>query len=76
MPICRIPGPDGRPEYALLRDGKVCPLRKVMDAPPIDFDLFSMEPDELPSAAELGPELWSDAPDILLIPVPMPEKIF
>jgi 2-keto-4-pentenoate hydratase/2-oxohepta-3-ene-1,7-dioic acid hydratase in catechol pathway len=76
MPICRIPGLDGRPEYAFFRDGKVCPLRNVIDVPPIDFELFSMDLAELPDVSTVGSELWSEAPDVFSIPVPMPEKIF
>ena len=76
MSICRIPGPDGRPEYAFFREGKVCPLRNVMDTPPADFDLFGLELSELPKLNEVGSEDWSEAPSVLLPPVPMPEKIF
>lgn len=76
MPICRISGPDGRPEYALFRDGKICPLRSVMDTPPFETELFALKSGELPQVDDVADELWSPAPNQLLPPVPMPEKIF
>lgn len=76
MPICRISGPDGRPEYALFHLGKVCPLRDVMETPPVDFELFGLSPTQLPKINDIGEASWIEAPDQLLPPVPMPEKIF
>lgn len=75
MPICRIPGPDGQPEYALFQQGKVCPLRKIMDKPPIEFELFDIDTNLIPRPNDVAAEHWSDAPKTLLPPVPMPEKI-
>lgn len=76
MPICRIPGPDGQPEYALFDDGKICPLRKIMDAPPVDFELFRIDRNLISGSNQVASEHWIDAPETLLIPIPMPEKIF
>ena len=76
MPICRLTGPDGRPEYALYRDGKVCPLRDVMEQPPVESELFDIDLSRLPDPDAIAAERWMDAPDVLLPPVPMPEKVF
>ena len=75
MSICRTPGPDGRPEYAFYRDGKVCPLRLVMDSAPVELELFGLSPSELPGPVGIADELWSAAPDVLLPPVPTPGKV-
>jgi 2-keto-4-pentenoate hydratase/2-oxohepta-3-ene-1,7-dioic acid hydratase in catechol pathway len=47
-----------------------------MDDPPIEFDLFGRDPIRLPKVDEIRPDQWSDAPSVLLPPVPMPEKLF
>ncbi|MEL6105723.1 MAG: fumarylacetoacetate hydrolase family protein [Planctomycetota bacterium] len=74
MLICRLPAPDGKPEYAFYRDHQVCPLRTVMADAPREFELFDYSLPALAQAAESAD--WVDAPAQLLIPVPPPEKVF
>ncbi|WP_182867418.1 fumarylacetoacetate hydrolase family protein [Rhodopirellula sp. JC639] len=75
MPICRIPGPDGRPEYAYYQNNQVCPLRLVMDAAPSEAELFGLRSDDVPNPDSIAAEHWSPAPEALLPPVPTPEKV-
>ncbi|QEG00719.1 Ureidoglycolate lyase [Stieleria maiorica] len=75
MPLCRIPGPDGRPEYAFYHSGKVCPLRLVMDTAPSEAELFGLRASGLPDPDTVAAEHWSPAPEVLLPPVPTPEKV-
>ncbi|MCO8122348.1 fumarylacetoacetate hydrolase family protein [Stieleria sp. TO1_6] len=77
MSVCCINGPDGRPQYALYRDGQICPLRNVIQDLADDFNLFELAAaGGLPDVSTVQPGLWSAAPDVLLPPVPKPEKVF
>ena len=76
MSLCRILNSDGRPEYALYDQGKVCPLHALMDSPPVGPQLFDTDLSKLPKNENVPANLWQAAPDTLLPPVPMPEKLF
>ena len=74
MPIARIPGPDSQPEYAFYRDGQICRLRSVLSDPPRGLDLFdAWDPQWADKTADAN---WEPAPEVLLPPVPNPEKVF
>ena len=75
MAICRIPGPDGQPEYAFYRPGSVCPLRMLTDDVPQEKELFSRGRDWLSSLPVPAENQWLPAPPQLLPPVPPPEKV-
>ena len=74
MQLCRLPGPDGRPEYAFYKDGNVCPLRVLFSDAPREEELFDGSIDRLLEGHDSAK--WSDAPSTLLPPVPLPEKVF
>lgn len=76
MSLCRILNSDGRPEYALYDQGQVCPLHALMDSPPVGPQLFDTDLSKLPKNENVPANLWQAAPDTLLPPVPMPEKLF
>ncbi|QDT61882.1 Ureidoglycolate lyase [Stieleria bergensis] len=76
MSLCRILNSDGRPEYALSDQGKVCPLHALMDSPPVGPQLFETDGSKLPTTENVPANLWQPAPETLLPPVPMPEKLF
>lgn len=76
MSLCRILNSDGRPEYALYNQGQVCPLHALMDSPPVGPQLFDTDLSKLPKNENVPVNLWQAAPDTLLPPVPMPEKLF
>ena len=73
MAICRILGPDGQPQYALYRDGKVCPLADIIQDVPVGLELFDRDDAWFQSLAE--PSSWREAPDVLLPPIPTPDKV-
>ncbi len=74
MPLCRIAA--GREsEYALYRSGQVCPLRLVTDDLPHEEALFERGVDWLSSLPEPAGDQWQPAPQVLLPPVPPPEKV-
>jgi 2-keto-4-pentenoate hydratase/2-oxohepta-3-ene-1,7-dioic acid hydratase in catechol pathway len=76
MPLCRVPGPNGRPEYALYHNARIYPLRELVDAPPGDEDVFDwLDHNSLPSAETVGDQHWRPAPAEMLPPVPTPEKV-
>lgn len=75
MAFCRITGRDGTPEFALYQDRKICPLSQLVASPPRDADLFARGAEFWASLPKPEAEKWIAAPDILLPPVPPPEKI-
>ena len=73
MALCRINDSNGKPQYALFQDGRVCPLASLTDDVPVQHELYERGTDwvaSLPAA-----DSWQTAPDRLLPPVPNPEKI-
>ncbi|MEO1530362.1 MAG: fumarylacetoacetate hydrolase family protein [Planctomycetota bacterium] len=74
MLLSRVTGPNGHPEFAFYREGKICPLSAVMETAPVALGIFDMSFEQL-AAAEAN-AVWQDAPSTLLPPVPSPEKVF
>ncbi|KAA5547172.1 fumarylacetoacetate hydrolase family protein [Roseiconus nitratireducens] len=74
MPICRIVGPTGQPEYAIYREDAVCPLRHLTDQPPFEAELFSFDWTSIGDPDAIPADRWSDQAQ-WLPPVPPPEKI-
>ncbi|TWU56056.1 fumarylacetoacetate hydrolase family protein [Rubripirellula reticaptiva] len=65
MASCRYINEDGKVEYAIYSDGKICPLPHLNDS-----NFFEQHPVFDPSG-----ETWRNAPKVLLPPTPTPEKI-
>ena len=75
MAICRYLDAANQAQYALYRDGRICPLSSITDHVPVDGELFDRGIDWLDVLPEPTEEQWQIAPDRLLAPIPKPEKI-
>ena len=73
MALCRINDSNGKPQYALFQEGRVCPLASLIDDVPVQHELYERGTDWVASLPE--PDSWQTAPERLLPPVPNPEKI-
>ena len=76
MALCRYAKTDGSAAYALYRPGQICPLENVTSEVPSGAELFSKGGDWLSSLSEPQESQWIEAPGKLLLPVPLPEKVF
>ncbi len=76
MALCRINDANGKPAFALYRDGQVCPLNNLTDDVPIGVEIFARGVDWIASLPQPNEDQWQPAPASLLPPVPSPEKAF
>ncbi len=76
MALCRINDSNGKPTFALYRDGKICPLSKITDDVPIEAEIFDRGVNWIASLPTPTDDQWQPAPAKLLPPVPPPEKSF
>ena len=75
MAICRFSDSANQSQYALYRDGRICPLAAISDHAPVDGEIFDRGIDWFGVLPEPTEDQWRPAPDRLLPPIPTPEKI-
>lgn len=75
MKLCRFADAQQQPQYAVLVDEQLVPLSAVMDQPPTDATLFQRLSDVVQAAASAESSQAVAVPDVLLPPVPPPEKV-
>lgn len=75
MKLCRFSDAHQQPQHAVLLEERLIPLSELMDQPPTDATLFERLSDVAQAAASADPNRGRAVPDVLLPPVPPPEKI-
>ncbi len=75
MAICRFSDAANQSQYALYREGEICPLSVITDHALTGGELFDRGIDWLAALPEPTEEQWQAAPQRLLPPIPTPEKI-
>ncbi len=75
MSLCRYQDEQGKPQYALYRPGAICPLKNLIDEPPADGEIFSMDAARLASLHCTDESQWVPEPDQLLPVVGQPSKV-
>lgn len=75
MSLCRYQDEQGQPQYALYRPGAICPLKNLIDEPPADGEIFSMDAERLASLHCTDESQWVPEPDQLLPVVGQPSKV-
>ena len=75
MSLCRYQDDQGKPQYALYRPGAICPLAQLIDEPPADGEIFSLDATQLESLPQPEESQWVPEPTTLLPVVGQPGKV-
>jgi 2-keto-4-pentenoate hydratase/2-oxohepta-3-ene-1,7-dioic acid hydratase in catechol pathway len=75
MSLCRYQDEQGKPQYALYRPGAICPLAQLIDEPPADGEIFSLDATQLESLPQPEESQWVPEPTTLLPVVGQPGKV-